>query len=41
VFALAGLLLAAPAMRATSIGVNLGQSAQDYVLTGQGNNGAN
>jgi len=33
---LASLLLAAPAMRATSISVNLGQSAQDYVLTGQG-----
>ena len=38
---LASLLLAAPAMRATSISVNLGQSAQDYVMIGQGNNGAN
>jgi hypothetical protein len=34
--ALAGLLLAAPAMRAESVTVNLGQSAQDYVLTGLG-----
>ncbi|MGA2834265.1 MAG: hypothetical protein ABSE55_14440 [Terracidiphilus sp.] len=33
---LAGLLLAAPVMQASSISVNLGQSAQDYVLTGQG-----
>jgi hypothetical protein len=33
---LASLLLAAPAMRATSISVNLGQSAQDYVMIGQG-----
>jgi len=33
---LAGLLFAAPAMQATSISVNLGQSAQDYVLTGRG-----
>jgi hypothetical protein len=38
---LASLLLAAPIMQATSISVNLGQSAQDYVLTGQGNNGSN
>src|ERR1700677_1689067 len=33
---LAGLLLTAPAMRAESVTVNLGQSAQDYVLTGIG-----
>lgn len=33
---LASLLLAVPSMQATSISVNLGQSAQDYVLTGQG-----
>jgi hypothetical protein len=33
---LAGVLLAAPIMQAASISVNLGQSAQNYVLTGQG-----
>jgi MYXO-CTERM domain-containing protein len=35
-FAFVGLLLAAPAVQAESISVNLGQSAQDYLLTGQG-----
>ncbi|MFY9854510.1 MAG: hypothetical protein WAK26_11610, partial [Terracidiphilus sp.] len=33
---LAGLLLTASAVQATSISVSLGQSAQDYLLTGQG-----
>jgi hypothetical protein len=36
VIVLAGLLFAAPAVQATSISVNLGQSAENYVLTGQG-----
>lgn len=34
--AFVGLLFAAPAVQASSISVNLGESAEDYLLTGQG-----
>jgi hypothetical protein len=37
-FAITGLLLAAPAIHAATISVNLGQSAQNYLLTGTGTN---
>lgn len=40
VFAMTALVLAVPALHASTITVDLGQSAQNYVLTGTGNNGS-
>ena len=40
ILAVGTLLLASPVLRADTVSINLGQSAQDYILTGQGPNGS-